>query len=407
MLYYVAGLILGCFFFWQIPAFGLESPPHFLFAGQVDFARSPAAPARPAAKRKAESGRVPKASGGKQKTAGKPAPVETKASADLLVAGKSNETLLAQRKLLALFNGIVSGRLSGPGQRTVHLTNGKSFNLIEPIRAHVPFTGFGFLRYVKVAGGIELVSPTGELLWKKSHPVYPYAHHGGKLLLFVSGDSNDVHVADENGTPLAKTSGDFLSSHCFAQQALRVGVSFSGTAFRVLGRDGKVLFEFIPRERFFLKTCALSADGQLAVLHYDSEQKDWLALFRIGEDGTGKLLGRSALPAVFPHLLALSVGSGGILVGTPQTVLFYDDDVDLVWSRNVRLGPMYRPVYSGERFFAFGLDDDLIFLDEAGRQLVRLSLPTEGQAWRILPTRDPGMVAIQVGARLLFFKTPR
>ena len=375
---YLLGVLLGLVVFLQIPAFGVEETPRLFFLGAVHMG--------PQAARLAVG------------------------SKKLLPATLGTESLQPDAApppgvpLSSEFNGILVGSPSGGGRRLVALANNHSFSFEEPLRAYVPFLGSGFIKYQKVGGLIEYVSLNGEVLWKKDYAAYPYSDPTGKLLLFVSGDANDTILADENGSVIARSSGDLLGHHCFSARALRVGLSFSGTAFRVLDEKGAVLLQWAPKERFFLKSCALSPDGNRAAVHYDAEGADWIAIFALGAGKEPERLARFKLDSRYPHLLSLALEQHGLLVGAPERVLFFDADGDLVWSKKTRMDGFYRPVYAGPGLFAFGVDEDLLFLDGRGRRLARTRLPFGGAAWRIQPGRSRNVFGVQSGSELLFFR---
>ena len=387
MLFYLLGFVLGLFVFLQIPALGGEEPPRFLYLGRV------VADLGGSLHRKTK---LPASRGSDSKTS------QSKAAAGGVDEPASQATASS---LQSEFNGILVGPPSGPGTRRVALTNGRTFSFAEPLRAYVPFLGSGFLKYQKVGGLLEYVAPSGELLWKKDYAAYPYSDPTGKLLLFVTGDANDAILGDENGTALAKSAGDFMSHHCFASRARRVGLSFSGTAFRVLDEKGAVLLDWAPTEgRFFLKSCALSSDGSRAALHYDSANADWIAIFEMRVGKTPRRLARFKLDARYPHLLPLALGNGGLLLGAPDRVLFFDEDGDLVWSKKTKQDGLYRPVYADRSLFVYGVDDDALVLDGRGRLLARIGLPLGVMAWRVAPARSDQLFAIQSGTDVLFFR---
>ncbi len=403
MFYYLLGFVAGLLVFLTIPALGVEEPPRIQYLGAVRLgdgvSRRSVGKKQPSPKSRPSTGDASKPEVGSERHAGsaREAKFEHEA-ANSAGSGPSSETLRRE------FNGVLDGRPSGRGVRRVLLTNGRTFSFEEPARAFVPFLGSGFIQYQKVGGLLEYVTPAGELLWKKDYATYPYSDPTGKLLLFVSGDANDAIIGDENGTAITRTSGDFMSHHCFAQRALGVGLVFSGTALRVFDEKGTLLLEWKPEGRFFLKSCALSAGGGRVALHYEAEGADWIVALGVQAGGRPKRLWRTRLETRYPHLLMMALGDNGLLVGAPDRTFYLDDDGDVIWFRRARKAGTYRPVYAEAGLSVYGLEDDAFFTDGHGRSLATFRLPFAGAPWRVQPGRQARTVAAQSGGMVLFFR---
>ena len=83
----------------------------------------------------------------------------------------------------------------------VYFFRAGKFTLDENSYSEMPLIGKGHFLYKKVGNSVLYYSNDGEILWEKPYKSYPRVSNNGELLLFVSGDENQVLISDLNGNP--------------------------------------------------------------------------------------------------------------------------------------------------------------------------------------------------------------
>ena len=103
----------------------------------------------------------------------------------------------------------------------VYFFRAGKFVLDENSFSEMPLNGKGHFLYKKIGNSVLYYSNDGEILWDKPYKSYPRVSHNGELLLFISGDSNQVLVSDLNGNPTGakQIDGRFLSDISFPVMA--------------------------------------------------------------------------------------------------------------------------------------------------------------------------------------------
>lgn len=253
----------------------------------------------------------------------------------------------------------------------VRIPGGESIPTDDNSRIEFPLLAKGYLSYKKIGNTVEFFSEAGELLWTKDYKSYPKIHPDGNLILFLSGDNNQVLVSDINGNPVGakKLDGRFLTDISFASKNLSNGESavlFSGGELFVLDGKGSVLFETKMGEKdpVFAKSVSVSLDGTKIAVHFLKGNRDFIRVYdRSGSESEEWNLGR-----VLPHKINLAVsGEGEVLAGFHDSLVLYSRSGKISFEKKrSKIGPVYQTVFHSGTWFAGEVDGSLYFLDQDG-----------------------------------------
>lgn len=309
--------------------------------------------------------------------------------------------------------------LTGPGLRHQPV--------LEPgERVFVPFLGTGYFSYKKVGREIVFHSPDGEELWRKEFFSYPVSNARGETVLLLTGDNNRVDLISQDGASLGpgSLSGNFLSNYAFAANIDITLILFS---------DGRlvVLYKGYPICRYqlelddaplFAKSASIAPDGKQLAVHFLNGTHDEIlvldvdqellqvdqferiqqafrdnaagAIFEIPE---ADVVDRFSLPVIYPHILHMAVGAGGVLLVAPDKTYFFSIGAGDDWQKEyTKGGGVYRPVLAGQEFFIYGEGARLNFLDANGKLLHTKTLRSGQTIWRLLPTHDSASFAVHL-----------
>ncbi len=298
--------------------------------------------------------------------------------------------------------------LKGPGVGEVPLA--------EDRRIFVPFLAGGYFSYQKVGRELIFHGRTGEELWRKEYKPYPVSDPWGRIVLLLTGDNNRVDLIDANGnvTGAGSVSGNFMTDFDFSA-AGPAAISFSGGEVYVLDVSGRIVLKLAPEQSavpMFVKSTAISPDGKIVAVHLLEGDADVLRVFRVPEPDDADAppsteatqLDVIDLQIAYPHLLHFSVSNAGLLLAAPDRTLFHTFDAGESWVRERETGAVYRPVYAATDFFAYGDGNEVIVLNHAGREVVRIPVDTAGEHFRLLPGPRPSIFAIHSDERVEMYE---
>jgi hypothetical protein len=296
------------------------------------------------------------------------------------------------------FNGIVIER-----ERAKYFIrpDGRSVTL-DPDRLYsVPFLGTGFFEYEKIGSTITFRGRDGEILWTKNYNSYPVPDYTGRLILLLTGDNNRVDLINSNGNPAGDlfVAGNFLSDFDFSTRRGVALLTFAGGKIYILDDSAKKIahYDFAnPEMEIFLKSCAISPDGNEIAIHYYENGRDYISVLQRREmEPEVTPLMKIELPAVYPHLLHMGVTErGGLLVAAPDFTVFYDDSGESVWSHTVKESDIYRPVLSDDGIIAYLEGGRIRVSDSSGNRVAAFPVNGAGESIQIMPGGERGELVV-------------
>ena len=229
------------------------------------------------------------------------------------------------------------------------------FNYRQPVKIEneylyeIPLLGSGYYQYKKVGSEISYFSPSGEILWKKEYKSYPRA--GSRLILLLTGDNNQVQVADLSGNLLNTLDGRFLTDYAFDADG-GAALLFGGGDFYILDKKGKTVLSKHFRENGFYKSLAVSPDGNYFAVHYRENGRDFISVFTHEKE-----IHTLPLEKSWPHKLWFAISnSKTMVVNLPDKWMFVDDDGEVVKSEdrvnNLKPGNYYPAMNNGRYFMS-------------------------------------------------------
>ncbi|PJZ66267.1 hypothetical protein CH371_08270 [Leptospira wolffii] len=295
------------------------------------------------------------------------------------------------------------------GSAYVRIPGGESVAIDDLSRIEYPLSSKGYLSYNKIGNSVEFFSESGELLWTKEYKSYPKVHPDGSIILFLSGDNNQVLVSDINGNPLGakKLDGRFLTDLGFASKNLSQGetaVLFSGGELFVLNGKGDLLFQnkMGEKEPVFSKSLAVSVDGSKIAVHFLRGNRDFIRVYN--QDGTESEewnLGR-----VLPHKLHLAVSSeGSVLAGFHDSLVLYSKKGKILFEKKrAKVGPVYQTVFHAGTWFAGEADGNLFFLGEDGKILREEKIKAADRPYRFFSSGRMGEAFLEGGKEIVLYR---
>lgn len=303
-------------------------------------------------------------------------------------------------------------------------------------RIAVPIFGDGYFQYTKLGKELSYYTKEGEELWRKDYPYYPAVEHYGRLVLLFTGDSGRVDLINSNALPIGaeRLYGAFLSDYDFAIGRAWAALVFSSGESYVVRQDGGIaymhnFYNSKVKQNLFIKSCALSADGQLLAVHLLMGSQDHLIILAPKDEVNRKeqdtyptklnqvrIIRDITLPHVWPHILHITLNHYGVLVAAPQQTLYYylDNDTQKDWQTMRNCDgecSVYRPVWAGKGYFIYTNDTQWKLLDKEGALLgggyLALDLYSHKQ-YRFLPVnaqlkREGEMLGLQSGFSVQYF----
>lgn len=286
---------------------------------------------------------------------------------------------------------------------------GESIPTDDSLRIEYPLRAKGYLAYKKIGSSVEFFSEAGELLWTKDYKSYPRIHPDGNLVLFLSGDNNQVLVSDINGNSLGakKLDGRFLTDISFAPKGISNGetvVLFSGGELFLLDGKGDKLFEakLGEKEPVFAKSLSISANGQKIAVHFLKNNRDFIRVYdRDGSESEEWNLGR-----VIPYKVNLAVSNdGGVLAGFSDKLTLYSKSGKVIFEKNRnKAQSVYQTVFHSGTWFAGEWEGNLFFLDEEGYILKEEKIRTGEKPFRFYSSGRNGEAFLEGGSDIVLYR---
>jgi hypothetical protein len=294
------------------------------------------------------------------------------------------------------------------GYRTkngVYFFRAGNFALDENSFSEMPLVGKGHFLYKKVGNSVLYYSNDGEVLWEKPYKSYPRVSHNGELLLFVSGDANQVLVSDINGNPtgVKQIDGRFLSDISFPVMANGALLVFSGGEIALLDKVGQVVFqkkdEPNSKDFLFCKSGAISPNGKLALVHYLRNAKDFISLL----NEKGDIVSSFTLDNVYAHKIYMALDDeGNIAVNLPDQIsIISKKGKTLFKKQKSKREDIYQVAYSSGSFFAVSLENQVLFIANDGSILGRRNITMPA---RMRPSGEVDTAFLETKEEIISFK---
>ena len=287
----------------------------------------------------------------------------------------------------------------------VYFFRAGKFTLDENSYCEMPLIGKGHFLYKKVGNSVFYYSNDGEILWEKPYKSYPRVSNNGELLLFVSGDENQVLISDLNGNPTGakQIDGRFLADIAFPVMANGALLVFSGGEIALLDGAGKVIFqkkdEPGSKDFLFCKSGAISPNGKLALVHYLRNAKDFISLL----NEKGEIVSSFTLENVYAHKIYMAVDDeGNIAVNLPDQIsIFGKKGKSIFKKQKTKREDIYQIAYSSGSFFALSLEDRVLFIGADGSILGKrnISMPA-----RMRPSGEKDTAFLETKEEIISFK---
>lgn len=298
-------------------------------------------------------------------------------------------------------------KLNGYKTKTeyVRIPDGTEIPISDTDRIEYPLSSKGYWAYRKIGSTAEFFSESGELLWTKEYRSYPKTHPNGNLILFLSGDNNQVLIADINGneTGAKKLDGRFLTDISFASNG-ESSVLFSGGELFLLSGKGELLFKDSVEEKepVFAKSLAISSNGNVLAVHFLKGNRDNIRIY----DRNGKKKEEWNLNRVYPHKLYLAVSpEGEVLAGLPEAlVLFSRNGKPLLEKKRSKSNSVYQTVFHSGAWFAGEAEGVLYFMDEKGNLLKEERIRSADKPLRFFSAEESRSAFLESGKEILLYR---
>jgi|JI10StandDraft_1071094.scaffolds.fasta_scaffold02820_8 hypothetical protein len=297
-------------------------------------------------------------------------------------------------------------RLNGYKTKTgVYFFRAGKFAIEENSFSEMPLVGKGHFLYKKVGNTVLYYSNDGEVLWEKPYKSYPRVSHNGELLLFISGDGNQVLISDVNGNPTGakQIDGRFLSDIAFPVMANGALLVFSGGEIALLDGTGKIIFqkkdEPNSKDFLFCKSGAVSPNGKLSAVHFLRNTKDFIAIL----NEKGEILSSFTLENVYPHKIFMALDDeGNIAVNLPDQVSIVGKKGKAVWKKQKsKREDIYQIAYSSGSYFAVSVENQVLFLSSEGNVLGHRSISMPA---RMRPSGERDTAFLETQDEIISFK---
>ncbi|EQA46803.1 hypothetical protein LEP1GSC050_0922 [Leptospira broomii serovar Hurstbridge str. 5399] len=291
----------------------------------------------------------------------------------------------------------------------IRIPEGTETSIDDSNRIEYPITAKGFLSYKKIGSTVELFSEAGELLWTKEYKSYPRIHPDGNIILFLSGDNNQVLISDINGNSVGikKLDGRFLTDLAFSPKSFSRGESavlFSGGEIFLLDGKGNLLFSKTigDKDPVFAKSLAVSSDGNRIAVHFLKGNRDYIRVF----DQEGGEKEEWNLGKVFPHKINLAVSpEGEVLAGVPDALTLYSKKGKILFEKKrTKMNSVYQTVFHSGSWFAGEAEGILYFLNEKGVSLREERISSSEKPFRLFSPGIVGAAFMEGTKEIVFFQ---
>ena len=264
-------------------------------------------------------------------------------------------------------------------------------------RIEYALNGSYFLKYQKVAKEIIFLDSNYEILWKRKVASYPRMNYKGDLILFVSGNQDQVFILDENGNRIGKLlKGIFLTDYFFSPKKSLAFILFSNGKIYKIDRETKEIFDyqldFDKEQLHFYKSMSVSPDIKTIAVHLINDTQDEILLL------DEQMKRKFAIPFEinYPHKIYFAVSNTSYLIlNLPEKLLFFKEDMKLwEYEKNTETDSKYNLAYFTGKFFIVDMESQLWFLSEDGRIIKRENIQNEGFA-RAIPSFSDDSVFIE------------
>lgn len=287
----------------------------------------------------------------------------------------------------------------------VYFFKSGKFSLEENTFSEMPLNGKGHFVYKKIGNSVFYYSNDGEILWEKPYKSYPRVSNNGELILFVSGDGNQVLVSDINGNPVGvkQVDGRFLADISFPSIANGALLVFSGGEIALLNGTGKVVFQKKddPNSKDFLfcKSSAISPNGKFSLIHYLRNAKDFVTML----NEKGDIVSSIALDSVYPHKVFMAVDDeGNIAINLPDQVFLLNKKGKPVLKRQkAKKEEIYQIAYASGSFFAISIENQVLFLNSDGSNLGKRSISMPA---RMRPSGERDSAFLETNEEIISFR---
>ena len=287
----------------------------------------------------------------------------------------------------------------------VYFFRAGKFVLDENSFSEMPLNGKGHFLYKKIGNSVLYYSNDGEILWDKPYKSYPRVSHNGELLLFISGDSNQVLVSDLNGNPTGakQIDGRFLSDISFPVMANGALLVFSGGEIALLDGAGNIIFqkkdEPTSKDFLFCKSGAVSPNGKYSLVHYLRNQKDFVSML----NEKGEILSSFTLDNVYPHKIFMALDDeGNMAINLPDSYLIVNKKgKPIVKKQKSKREDIYQIAYSSGSFFAVSVENQVLFFSNTGNVLGKRNITMPA---RMRPSGDRDTAFLETKEEIISFR---
>lgn len=287
----------------------------------------------------------------------------------------------------------------------VYFFRAGKFLLDENSFSEMPLNGKGHFLYKKIGSSVLYYSNDGEILWDKPYKSYPRVSHNGELILFVSGDSNQVLVSDLNGNPtgVKQIDGRFLADISFPVLANGALLVFSGGEIVLLDGNGNIIFqkkdEPTSKDFLFCKSGAVSPNGKYSLVHYLRNQKDFITLL----NEKGEIISSIALENVYPHKIFMALDNeGNMSVNLPNSYFIANKKGKIVLKKEKpKREDIYQIAYNSGSFFALSVENQVLFFSGTGSLLGKRNIVMPA---RMRPSGDIDTAFLETKEEIISFR---
>ncbi|HNC57706.1 MAG TPA: hypothetical protein PLP33_19890 [Leptospiraceae bacterium] len=287
----------------------------------------------------------------------------------------------------------------------VYFFKAGKFSLEENTYSELPLNGKGHFVYKKIGSSVFYYSNDGEILWEKPYKSYPRVSNNGELLLFISGDGNQVLISDINGNEFGakQIDGRFLSDISFPALVNGALLVFSGGEIALLNGSGKIVFqkkdEPNSKDFLFCKSGAISPTGKFSLVHYIRNTKDFISIL----NEKGEIVSSITLESVYPHKIFMAVDDeGNMAVNLPDQVFVINKKGKSVFKKvKSRKEDIYQIAYTSGSFFAVSLENQILFLKSDGSYLGKRSVTMPA---RMRPSTERDSAFLETEEEIISFR---
>lgn len=248
----------------------------------------------------------------------------------------------------------------------------------------LPIMGKGYIVYKQTGDEVSYFSPQNEILWKKEINSYPKVSSTGNIILFTSGDNNQIIITNGSGHDLIKVSGRFLTDYSFSENGFVV--LFSSGEYYYIDNNGKIIYqmEMTPEKNsslLFSKSASVSKSGNCFAVHYLDGQADRITLYK-----KFKKKFSIKLPRIYPHRINIAVSDSCQLAVNVIDRFFITDEggrliVEKIKVSKEKMYNIFQPVGVINDTFIISNSSYVYFYDISGNLIQQMKYPEI--PWRV------------------------